>query len=116
MIDDDGPSELEQALLCCFSELWELSIEEGRSKLATDGEMYINRGARAISMIRVFCDAHLADLRYDWLSHMYPDSNNPVVGFSREDLGRYEDANEAARRFVIENVYEVLFPERRGVF
>jgi len=114
--EDRGARELVSALLCCFSERGELSIEDGRRKLTTDGAMYVGRHALAIRMIREFCEAHLSDPNHDWLQYMRSATDNPVAGFDFDDLKNFEEPNAAARRFVIENVYEVLFPEKRGTF
>lgn len=47
---------------------------------------------------------------------METSSDDPIVGFDTDELAQHPDANAAARRFVVENVYEVLFPERKGAF
>lgn len=114
--ENEQTQEFQSALLCCFGERRELSVAEGRSRLVVDGEMFSDRSARSIQLIRAFCDDHLADTEYNWLEHMRPNSNNPVVGFDADELAQYPDANAAARRFIIENLYEVLFPDRKGVF
>lgn len=112
----DGKLETRQALAVAYSEFNETTIEEGRNKLLTDGKFFDTRAALAIVAIRNFCEEHLSDPDFDWVEMMDPRSSDPVMGFGEEELSAYEDPNAAARSFVIENLFNVLFPEEAGRF
>lgn len=115
-MDPEGMLETSQALVIAYSESRERTIEEGRRALLTDGEIFINRSARAIGLVRQFCEKHLPNPGFDWVEMMDPRSSDPVMGFSEEELAAYENPNAAARSFVIENLFNVLFPEEAGRF
>jgi hypothetical protein len=115
-MQSQGKLEAKQALLAAYSESNESSIEQGKAKLLTDGALFDNREALAIGRIYQFCEANLSEPEFDWVAMMNPRSSDPVMGFSEEELAAHEDSNAAARSFVIENLFNVLFPEEAGRF
>jgi hypothetical protein len=111
-----GEEEFMSALFLAYGEESERTIEEGRHALSTDGVIYVSRSAPALASIYKFLCEALADSSFDWLKLMRPFDSESVIGFSECELGEYSDPVGSARSFVIENVFEVLFPHDAGRF